>query len=90
MTAWLAKKTISAQFGMFHCVITNKTIDLEHNYIKLSQNLEQYFNNILIKGEDVNFPRPDITFAHYCILSVYGLGKVASLILIEAEICRAT
>jgi len=45
---------MSAQFGMFHCVIRSKTND----------NVLVYKNlyNISIKNED--FPMPDITFGH--------------------------
>jgi len=29
---YIVSYIMSAEFGMFHCIITNKTIDSNHNY----------------------------------------------------------
>ncbi len=54
---------MTAQFGMFHCIIiTNKTTDSKQLCNMLTKSCTIFF---LIKGEDVQFSRPDITFGHY-------------------------
>lgn len=70
MTSW--PNILSAQFGMFHSVITNKTIDSKHNYTKSLTNVQQFS---LINDDDVNFPRPHITFGHYCTCELPGSQK---------------
>jgi len=57
-----APKMMSAQFGKFHSQI--KQLTPRPSSTICVQILNHVFNNILIKGEDVNFPRPDITFDH--------------------------
>jgi len=42
MTAW--PKIMSAQFGVIHCFITNKTIYLKHNYL-YNMRTKPVFNN---------------------------------------------
>ncbi len=61
---------MTAQFAMFHCIIiTNKTTDSKQLCNMLTKSCN-FFIIILIKGEDVKFPRPDITFGHY-YMTVY-------------------
>ncbi len=62
MTAW--PKIMTAQFGMFHCIIIkNKTTDSKQLCNMLTKSCTFLFLFFLIKGEDVKFPRPDITLA---------------------------
>ncbi len=70
MTAW--PKIMTTQFGMFHCIIiTNKTIDSRQLCNMLTKScLQNIYIFFFIKGEDVKFPRPDITFGHY-YMAVY-------------------
>ncbi len=58
MTAW--PKIMTTQFGIFHCIITNKTTDSKQLCNMLTKSCTFFF---LIKGEDVQLPRPDITLA---------------------------